>query len=399
MFDTLGVGIELAEALENVDRSSLSGDELVELMRARHRQICHLQAEFYGDVSAVADAVAEFDREIGYEYAADEIATALTWTRRRAESEFGFAWELAEFPAVQVALWAGRIDVAKAKTIVFGLTGVDRGLATHVADQLIEKAERLTTGQIRVRLRKLLLSADPEAGKDRFRAGLAERMVVLDSNDDGTANLHLYHLPPDQAALAFDRIDSYSRLLATSDEPRTLDQLRADVATELLVGCLEHPQGGRRPIVDIRVDLTTLLELDEQPGEIPGWGPVISDLARQLTEQQRSQWRFHVVSDGEIVAEGTTRRRPTRPQRRRIETRYPHCVFPGCRTPSRHSDIDHRQRWIDGGATEDPNLTPLCEHNHGGKDRGGWHVEMIDRYTFKWTSPLGVKHLVEIEPP
>jgi hypothetical protein len=223
--------------------------------------------------------------------------------------------------------------------------------------------------------------------------------VVLEAADDGTAHLRLSHLPPDQAALAFDRIDAYARILAVEGEERTLDQLRADVAIDLLVGCLDEPLGGRRPIVDLRIDLTTLTELDEQPGEIPGFGPVIADIARQVAEQRHAEWRWHVVDQHEIVAEGTTRRRPTRPQRRRIETRYPHCVFPGCRAPSTNCDLDHRQRWADGGPTEDPNLNPLCEHNHGTKDRGGWRVEMINPVTFQWTSPLGIRHLVEIEPP
>lgn len=399
MFEDYAPGAHLAQALATVERESLSGEELVELMQAHHRQMSHYAAEFYVDVRAVAEAVAAVDPELGYEYVPDEIATALSWTRRRAETDFGFAWELGDFPQVALALWAGRIDPAKAKTIVLGLTGIDRGLAVMVADQLLEKAETQTTGQLRARLAKLLLTIDPSAATERYRAGLRERKLILDSNNDGTANLRLYHLPPDQAALAFDRIEGYARALATAEEPRNLDQLRADVGLDLLIGCLEHAEGGKRPIVDLRVELTTLLELDQKPGEIPGFGPIISDLARQLAEQHRSEWRFHVVDEGRIVAEGTTRRRPSRPQRRRIETRYPHCVFPGCRTPSIHADLDHRKRWVDGGATEDLNLTPLCRHNHGAKDEGGWRVEMVDPYTFKWISPLGLKYLVEIEPP
>ena len=224
-------------------------------------------------------------------------------------------------------------------------------------------------------------------------------MVWLEGNDDGTANLHLYGLPPNQAALAFDRIDTYARALSTSEETRSLDQLRTDVGMDLLLGCLEHQEKGRRPIVDIRIDLETLLGLNDHSGEIPGWGPVLADIARQATEQRHSEWRWHVIDDHQVVANGTTRRRPSRTQRRRIETRYPHCVFPGCRTPSIHSDIDHRTRWIDGGPTEDHNLAPLCEHNHGTKDNGGWKVDLIDSHTFQWTSPLGLQYQVELEPP
>ncbi|MCA1737215.1 MAG: hypothetical protein LC739_14290, partial [Actinobacteria bacterium] len=63
MFDTLEAvestapGADLAFELEKLDRESLSGEKLVGLMKARSRLIAHLQAEFYADVKAVADAV------------------------------------------------------------------------------------------------------------------------------------------------------------------------------------------------------------------------------------------------------------------------------------------------------------------------------------------------------
>ncbi len=391
MFDTLEI--------ERPDTATSWGEELVAELRKSHRQIGQLQAHFYRQLVAVADAVAEAVPEVGYEYAADEVAAALTWTRRRAEAELNFAWELSDLPAVGDALAAGEIDLAKTKTIVYGLTGIDSELAKQAAGKILERASRQTTGQIRARLRRLLLEVNPQAAADRYQAGLKDRKVVSDANDDGTANLHLYNVAPDQATLAFDRIDHYARAQGTEDEPRTLDQLRTDVALDLLVGCLDHQDRGRKPIVDIRVDLTTLMELNEKAAEIPGFGPVVADIARQVSEQQHSEWRFYVIDGDQIISNGTTRRRPSRPQRRRIETRYPHCVFPGCRTPATHADFDHRKRWADGGPTDDHNLNPLCNHNHGTKDNGGWRLELIDPVTFEWTSPLGIKHLVEIEPP
>ncbi len=258
MFDTF--------AMEEPATEKSRGENLVAGLRECHRQIGQLQAHFYRQLVAVADAVAEAVPKAGYEYAADEVAAALSWTRRRAEAELNFAWELADLPAVSDSLAAGQIDVAKAKTIVFGLTGTDPETSTQVAEKLLERADRQTTGQIRARLRRLLLEVNPEAAADRYEAGLKDRKVVLDANDDGTANLHLYNVAPDQAALAFDRIDQYARAQGTEDEPRTLDQLRTDVGLDLLVGCLQHQDRGRKPIVDIRVDLTTLMELNDKAG-------------------------------------------------------------------------------------------------------------------------------------
>ena len=63
---------------------------------------------------------------------------------------------------------------------------------------------------------------------------------------------------------------------------------------------------------EVRVGLGTLIGLDEQPGEIPGWGPVIAPAARVMAARQhRAEWRFAVTdAEGQLVLAGVTRRRP-----------------------------------------------------------------------------------------
>jgi hypothetical protein len=74
------------------------------------------------------------------------------------------------------------------------------------------------------------------------------------------------------------------------------------------------------------------------------------------------------------------------------------CVFPGCRTPARDSDLDHRHAWSEGGPTDDLNLAPLCRRHHRLK-HDGWELEMVTPGMFVWTSPLGLTYLVEPVPP
>ena len=62
-----------------------------------------------------------------------------------------------------------------------------------------------------------------------------------------------------------------------------MDQLRADVYLDLLLGADTNGKGG---VVDIHVDLETLAGLSETPGELAGYGPVIADIARQTTNKQ-----------------------------------------------------------------------------------------------------------------
>jgi hypothetical protein len=92
------------------------------------------------------------------------------------------------------------------------------------------------------------------------------------------------------------RIGVLARSLKTRNEGRSTDQLRADVFLDLLEGKTNR-RSSSRGVVDIHVDLQTLAGLSEDPGELAGFGPVIADIARQVTERQdNAEWRF-TVSD------------------------------------------------------------------------------------------------------
>jgi hypothetical protein len=180
-----------------------------------------------------------------------------------------------------------------------------------------------------------------------------------------------------------------------------MDQLRADVFLDLICGHSDrrHSRSGRGT-VDIHVDLATLAGLSENPGELNGFGPVIADVARQVTEvQSGAEWRVTVTGeDGEPIHVGTTRRRPTAEQRRQVQARNPRCVFPGCRMPAVDCDIDHNHAWAEGGPTAPRNLAPLCRHDHGVKHRG-WDIRQIRPGTYVLTSPLGHTYTVGPDPP
>ena len=64
--------------------------------------------------------------------------------------------------------------------------------------------------------------------------------------------------------------------------------------------------------MEVRLRLSTLLGLDEQPAEIPGWGAIPPGPARELVARQRcGQWRFAITdAEGYLLLAGTTRRRP-----------------------------------------------------------------------------------------
>ena len=196
------------------------------------------------------------------------------------------------------------------------------------------------------------------------------------------------------------RINRLARAAKSANDPRTMDQIRADVLLDLLQGRQTRETQDTRATVDIRVDLNTLAGLDENPGELGGYGPVISDIARQITsEQSDSEWRYTITNEeGQVVSNGTTRRRPTSYQARQVEAENPTCVFPGCRNPASECDLDHNQAWSEGGPTEVENLAPLCRHDHVVRHHG-WRIEQIRSGSYQWTSPLGHTYTVGPRPP
>ncbi|NNF09663.1 MAG: DUF222 domain-containing protein [Acidimicrobiia bacterium] len=396
--DDLEPGLELAARLSGIVVEALSGEEQLAVLRAQQRMASHYAAASYGSIAAVSDTVdaIEDDPVLAAESTAAEIRVALTLTRRRADDQLHLALRLRRrLPAVWAALSAGRIDVARARVLVDDTEHLSIGLAQQVIADILPDATGLTTGQLRARLRRLCIQVDPAEATDRYRAAISERRVITQPTPEGTAHLFAYDLPPDQVTAVTDRINRLARTLRQAGEQRSMDQLRADVFIDLLLGTRHRTGGG---VVDIRVDLATLARLVDHPGDLAGYGPVTADIARQITEHVGNQWRY-TVSDpetGTIVDTGVTRRRPTTPDRRAVESRDTHCVFPGCRMPATNCDLDHTTPYGQGGTTTPTNLAPLCRHDHRIKHTG-WTYHPQEDGTYHWTSRLGATY--QTKPP
>ena len=406
--DEWSPGPFLAAVLSAVDHSKLNGFDLVVVMRAHARQIAPEQANYYASIGEGArceptgvDGLPERSDE-WFEFAALEVRAALALTRRAADSELGLAHDLTErLPAVWESLHAGLIDARRARTIVHGTSHLPGDTARDVVDRIIDQAPALTTGQLAARIRKLCIEVDPDQAEKKLAQGLEARRIVDEANTDGTANLAGMHLAPHRVAAIRKRLNRLAQHLNRDGDPRTMDQLRADIYLDLLQG-REAKAGNGRGTVDISVDLETLTRLSEAPGEIPGWGPVIADIARQVVEEQEgSEWRTTVTDPetGQIIHTGTTRRRPTASQQREVEARYPTCVFPGCRMPASDCDIDHRTPWAEGGPTTTDQLAPLCRYDHRGKHEAGWKLRRLAGGEHVWTSRLGHTYTTSGQPP
>jgi hypothetical protein len=377
--EQISPGLFLAAIVASVDRSKLTGHDVVRLMTARARLVSHGNAGYFADVCEVAHA---YDPDgtgrdpHPVEFAAEEFQTALHKTRRAAEQELTLALDLRQrVPGVWAALNEGHIDLARARVFATELESLHPALVPEAVARVIDDAPELTTGQLRARLQRISLELDPEAADDRHRAGLEDRRMVLDANPDHTASLLFHNVGTRDALGATRYVNALAHTLKRRPgETRTMDQLRADIALDLLQG---KALGGSGP-----VPAPIMLILTGASGHVPGFGTVLPESVAELLE------------DSELTVTNctheTSSRRPTKTQARHISTRYPTCIFPGCRMPSTECDLDHRIPWSERGSTTCENLAPLCRHHHVCKTRSRWRLErdIIDD-SHLWTSPLG----------
>lgn len=403
--EEMPMGPFLFAIIDSADRTRLDGHDLVRLMRARERMTAHLQAGALADIAEVSRSarggpgspVARVEEV--WEFASMEIAAALHLTRRSADNRLDLALRLTErLPDVLEALARGDIDLPRARVIVEATDHLDNDTVRDVAARILPEAPDLTTGQLRARLQKLCIDADPARAKQRYQEAVDCRSVETTMNSSGTSNLLGYDLPTDRVAEAASLIHATALSLKRKGGTRTIDQLRADVFLDLLTG-RGLPAIGGRGSADIRVELTTLAELDDRSGEIPGLGPVIADVARQVIDNGDREWRYTVTENGDIRHAGITRRRPDAGQRRRIEARSRVCVAPGCRMPAADCDIDHTVARSNGGPTTDCNLAPLCRYHHRAKHQAPWRLTRRPDGSYHWVSPMGHCYITNGQSP
>jgi hypothetical protein len=454
---TLPAGPELAVRLAAIDRAGLPDRELLRVAQARQRLVAHQQAQLLADLHALAtrpgdlglDPDPELERR---DWAEVEIAFALRWSAVAAGVQLSLARDMiARLPAVFAALDRGAIDAPRARVICDAVVGCDEAVARSVVDQIIDEAPELTTGQLRARLQRQVLAADPDAAAARAAEKVAGRRIEARLTDASLGELHGYDLPPHRVAAAMERLTAIAAAARNAGDARGMDRLRADAFLDLLVGdgvaagdpisrdpfCAradrEHadtatppvpdpwlqraasgdlpaaagdarPGGAlpapRRGVVEIQVPLATLSGLADLPAQLAGFGPVVADIGRQVTAQQAdATWRFSVTNTlGEVIHHGITRRRPTTATAAYVRARNRTCIAPGCRRAAATCDLDHTTAWADGGPSTAANLGPLCGRHHRFKHTTGTDLISFAPGTYGWTTPAGMQYVTRPEP-
>lgn len=390
VLEEMAPGPFLGSILSVVDPEKLVGRDVVRYVQAQARLVAHYQAAYYTGISELAHAVEADTTQrapVPNEYATDELAAALTQTRRAAQTDIELALDLHQrLPEVTAALAEGRIDVAKARVFTQETLTLKAELIPTVVAAVIGHAPELTTGQLRARLKKAVLAADQQAAQTQYEAGLQDRKLVVYPNPDHTATLSLLSVDPVQAVAATRHIHQLAlQLKRLPGETRTIDQLKTDIALDLLQGKTTNTNTNTNTDTnhtDTPHPIVVHISSDTPTGHITGYGPILTTTAQSTPTGTGTN---PITTD----CHHTNSRKPTKTQTQHVISRYPTCIHPGCRIPATRCDLDHRRPWHQNGKTTCTNLAPLCRHHHQCKTKGGWKLKRNPDGSHTHTSPLG----------
>ena len=394
---TVEPGAGVIAPLTAINPTRVDGAAQVDLLIALERHIAWLQAAQQRVLAAL-----DWAGKKSIDYTEEQVGAALRLSPGHAAERLGAARVLVgRLPATLAMLDRGQITYLHAKTVAEAVAPFDDETTGKVEDRVLVRAADQTVGQFRASARRAVIAADPRRADQRHEQGLTERRVVFTPCDDGMTELCAL-LPAEGAALVKIVLDSLASV-KTPGETRTADQRRADVFIDVFARVLSDPnlpeQHGHRPAVQVTVALSTLLGCDDQPADLDGHGPITAHAARAIASDPTGTWR-RLITDpttGQLLDYGRQTYRPPQNLTDFVIARDRRCVFPHCRRPARHCDLDHADPWCTGGQTCEHNLHPLCTRHHHTKHNAGWTVQRQPDGSYHWTDPTGHHHTVH--PP
>jgi hypothetical protein len=305
------------------------------------------------------------------------------------------------------SLAEGQVTLDRALRIQQATSGLDPEVAGAVAARLLVRnpdgsvrSHRSFTRELRRQV--VVHTLDPaEARAEALRRRCAYGWL----EPDGTGRLTVVG-DVARVTAALDRVDRLARSLRGGGDSRTLEQLRSDVALDLILhgwaDSTKVPEAaqptfvGQPPSahVSLVVALTTLLGVDDQPGEIPGHGFVPAAVARNIAMAGGSVWRRLVTdpADGTCLELSTNRYRPTAAMAQQVAALDGTCQAPGCTIPADRCDLDHDIPWP-AGPTHVKNLKRRHRRHHNHKTRGSWKAHPESGGRTRWTTVSGREYL------
>ncbi len=339
--------------------------------------------------------------------AVEDLAPALRVSPGSARHRLSGLRRVAALPRLTAAIRSGLVIAWHAHLLVGDLRHLEPADREVVVDELLN---RLTTRRerglrewtftdLRAQAKKIAARLDLDLAARRQECH-RNRGIRLRLHGQGAATLSA-DLADDTATRIYHRLTALAHGLDADsdgpDGPRTVEQRRADVFIDLLLGVpgFGHASSAEEPStaavpedgaatapgclagavagseVAVVIDAATLLRLNDDPAHLPGCGPIPAEIARQVAADAR--WRAWITrttdAGTQVVATSPGTYRPTAALARLIRAREPECRMPGCRATI--TDLDHITPFPRGSTTP-RNLGSLCRRHHRLKTFTRW---------------------------
>jgi hypothetical protein len=325
------------------------------------------------------------------EGAPEEVAIELGMNPHTAAIHLNQAHDLVtRLPATTAALEAGEIDYVRAKAMKDLTEVLTDAQARRVEEKVLAYGRRTNPGRFRQSVRYHVIAVDPSAAERLRRTAKASRDVTGRDLAEGMGQLAIT-LEPHEAQAAYDQINVLANKVKTPE--RSLAQCRADVFMDLVLGKVTE----RAPVnVNVVVPMSTLMGLNQSPGEITGFGPITAEYARDLA--RHATWRRMITDEHGQVLEVDRRRFASPALARHVRLRDRICRQPGCGRPAERCQIDHTVRYGGGGVTALDNTSALCGKHNLMRERSGWDSRQPVPGMLVFRTPANRVHVTTPEP-
>jgi hypothetical protein len=327
--------------------------------------------------------------------AAQELAAACSVTYGTARAQVDLVDRISHcMPECWEALDRGDLTLSHVRAFHRATQDCAPHLVKTVEAEIIPLAiaRKMTPSQLARATARLLITLDPDGAEERAEAAKDRADVELYPGPDETASLHAFG---DAAPLVqvMDELDERAAAMKRAGDPRPIGALRVQALTDAILGSSEQPNSGKVTThVLVTIDLPTLLGLNQNPGELAGYGPITAETARQLATDATLSRLVMDPMTGEALDLGRTYQ-PSKLLRRLVQASRPRCSMVGCSRPAYQCEIDHRLEHAQGGDTNPENLQPLCKLHHELKTKKRWKVGVNAEGQQSWTSFLGFTYV------